>query len=333
MTPTPAATPDVSPTSGLLVEGLCKRYPGGTLANDEISLRVDPGEVFGLLGPNGAGKTTLVRQIIGLLRPTGGRIELEGEDLVAHPDRARELCSYLPQGALPLDSFRGSELVELVGRVRGGDRRAVRARAEQLLGALELEEWRGTFGHRLSGGVRRLLGFAMAAVWPGSLVILDEPTNDVDPLRRRLLWRQVRQLAGEGRAVLLVTHNVLEAEQSVDRLAVIDGGRILAQGTPSALKADQRGRLRLRVTLPAPGEVPAIPALGRGHVVLGRRLELLLDEADAPEALHWARVLLEQGRIEEYALAAATLEDVYVRLIGREDALDLNETGTGGGAS
>jgi ABC-2 type transport system ATP-binding protein len=320
---------DTGPT-GLLVENLQKRYASGKIANDRLSLRVDAGEVYGLLGPNGAGKTTLVQQIIGLLRPTAGRIELDGEDLVRWPDRAREVCSYLPQGTLPLDSFKGREIVELVGRIRGGDRRTVRARAAHLLRALELEEWSETLGHRLSGGVRRLLGFAMAAVWPGRLVILDEPTNDVDPLRRRLLWRQVRQLADEGRSVLLVTHNVLEAEQSVDRLGVIDGGHILAQGTPASLKADQRGRLRLRVVLPAPGDAVEPPRFGRGHVRLGRRLELLVEEADAPEALQWSRSLLERGAIEEYALAATTLEDVYVRLIGREDALDLNESVAGG---
>jgi len=213
----------------LVVRGLTKRYANGALANDRIDLHVHAGEVFGLLGPNGAGKTTLVKQIIGLLKPSAGSITLGREDFVANPDTARALCAYLPQGALPCRrsgckrSWNSSG--ESVGRCP-----AVRRRVDHLIAALELDEWRDTAGIELSGGTRRLAGFLMAAVWPAALVILDEPTNDVDPLRRRLLWRLIRQLAEDGSSVLLVTHNVLEAEQSVDRLAVIDKGRIVAMG-------------------------------------------------------------------------------------------------------
>jgi ABC-2 type transport system ATP-binding protein len=308
----------------LAVAGVRKRYAGGVLANDGLDLEIRQGEVFGLLGPNGAGKTTLVKQIIGLLAPDAGTITLDGHDLVADPALARRLCAYLPQGAMPIDSFRLGEVVELVGRIRGGDRRTVRRRAAELIAGLELDEWQDTMGVKLSGGVRRLVGFAMATVWPASLVILDEPTNDVDPLRRRLLWKQIRRLGEEGAAVLLVTHNVLEAEHSVDRLAVIDRGRLVAQGTPSSLKNDDRHGLRLQVNL-VPGvetsEEP--PDYVRRHIRLGRCWHLQIGEADAPEAIRWARGLTERGVADEYALGASTLEDVYIRLIGRQDALDL----------
>jgi ABC-2 type transport system ATP-binding protein len=310
----------------LVISRLSKRYAGGALANDGIDLEVQRGEVFGLLGPNGAGKTTLVKQIIGLLRPTSGSITLDGHDLVADPALARQFCAYLPQGALPIDSFRPCEVVELIGRIRGGDRRAVRRRAAELIEALELHEWVDTFGSRLSGGVTRLVGFIMAAVWPARLVILDEPTNDVDPLRRRLLWNQVRRLGAEGATVLLVTHNVLEAEQAVDRLAVIDQGRIVAQGTPSSLKIAERSLLRLQVNLTPGKDPPPPPDFARQHNRLGRRLHLQINESDATQAIRWARPLVESGVAEEYALGASTLEDVYIRLIGREDALDLNGT-------
>jgi ABC-2 type transport system ATP-binding protein len=313
--------------AALAITNLSKRYPGGLLANDRVDLRIGRGEVLGLLGPNGAGKTTLVKQIIGLLKPTSGSIVLDGHDLVADPALARRLCAYLPQGALPLSSFRPSEVVDLVGRIRGGDRRSVRRRAAELLEALELDDWTGTFGARLSGGVKRLVGFVMTAVWPVSLVILDEPTNDVDPLRRRLLWKQVRRLASEGSTVLLVTHNVLEAEQAVDRLAVMDHGRIIAEGSPASLRARSRHRLRLQLDLPPGADSPELPALVRDHVRLGRRLHLAIDEPDAVEAIHWARSLAEDGRAEEYALGGSTLEDVYIRLIGREDALELADRG------
>jgi ABC-2 type transport system ATP-binding protein len=306
----------------LSVDAVSKRFPGGLLANDHIDLTIEPGEVFGLLGPNGAGKTTLVKQIIGLLKPTSGSITLGEHDLVEDPALARQLCSYLPQGALPIGSFKPSEVIDLMGKIRGGDRRSVSRRAAQLIEALELEEWNNTIGVKLSGGVRRLVGFVMASVWPAPLVILDEPTNDVDPLRRRLLWQEVRRLGQEGAAILLVTHNVLEAEQAVDRLAVIDRGRIIALGTPSALKAEERDWLRLQINLAPGAGTPQFPEFVLRYTQLRQRLLLLIEEKDAADAIRWARTLMKAGLAEEYAVAAATLEDVYIRLIGREDALE-----------
>ncbi|MDX1382325.1 MAG: ABC transporter ATP-binding protein [Thermoanaerobaculia bacterium] len=307
--------------SGLEIRSLRKAF-GAVVANDDISLDVEPGEIYGLLGPNGAGKTTLVKQIIGLLKPSSGGIRLDGHDLVADPSRARRCCAFLPQGQLPIDSLRMGEAIELVGRIRGGDRSSVRRRTQELIEVLELEEWRGTIGMKMSGGVRRLVGFAMAAVWPARIVILDEPTNDVDPLRRRLLWQQVRDLGRQGVAVLLVTHNVLEAEHSVDRLAVIDRGRILAQGTPSSLKAADRGHLRLQLRLVPGCPEPELPDFTIRRVRLRSRLHMVVDEGRAGEAIEWARARMVEGVAEEYGLGATTLEDVYLRLIGREDALD-----------
>ncbi len=315
----------------LHIAQLSKRFRDGTLANDHLDLDLGPGEVFGLLGPNGAGKSTLVKQIIGLLRPTSGSIRLNGHDLVEDPATARRLCSYLPQGTLPIDSFTPDEIVELIGRIRGGDRQTVQERRDALFAALEIEQWRSTMGARLSGGVRRLVGFVMAVVWPAPLTILDEPTNDIDPLRRRLMWQEIRRLGDSGIAVLLVTHNVLEAEQAVDRLAVIDRGRILAQGTPASLKSADRGRLRLQLSL-APGtEAPEAPAFANATSRIGNRLRLLIAPDSAVDALHWSRDLVDAGRAEEFQLSAVSLEDTYLRLIGRGDALDVDpeETATG----
>ena len=174
---------------------------GATFANDHLTLHVEPGEVYGLLGPNGAGKTTLVKQVIGLLKPDSGALTLGPTDLVADPDAARQMCSYLPQAQMPINSFKAHEAIKITGMIRGGSADAVAARRNELIEALDIEEWRDTLGAKLSGGVKRLVGFAMVAVWPGRVVILDEPTNDVDPLRRRLLWEQVRRLGDEGVAV------------------------------------------------------------------------------------------------------------------------------------
>lgn len=313
-------TPAPTSTSGLEIHELEKIYPGDVVANDGLNLTIDPGEVFGLLGPNGAGKTTLVSQIIGLLRPTRGRITMNGVDLVQHPSIARRFCSYLPQANVPIDSLPMAKAVELMGLIRGGTPSSVRRRSDALLEGLEIAEWRAKLGSQLSGGVKRLAGFVMASVHPGRLVILDEPTNDVDPLRRRLLWRQVRGLAAEGIAVLLVTHNVLEAERSVDRLAVMDRGRIVAQGTPAALKKTGARGLRFEITLEPDADPPPLPPFAELRTRAGRRLRLRIGEADASRALDWAHGLTERRVVEDFEVGPATLEDTYLRLIGREDA-------------
>jgi ABC-2 type transport system ATP-binding protein len=295
------------------VDNLVKHF-GTVAANDGITLRVEPGEVYGLLGPNGAGKSTLVKQTIGLLKPTSGRITLGTHDLVADPDAARQLCSYLPQAQMPIDSFRLREAIELSGRIRGAEMAQVRRRTTELIDALELGEWSRILGTRLSGGVKRLVGFCMATIAPGHLVILDEPTNDVDPLRRRLLWDQIRALGAQGCSVLLVTHNVLEAEKAVDRLALIAGGRLVAEGTPSSLKAADRAEMRLQVMLVPGVETPALPAWSGSPVRVGNNLVTTIAEADAPSGISWAAGLIVAGVAEEYALGASSLEDAYIRL-------------------
>lgn len=285
-------------------------------ANDGISLEVTPGEVYGLLGPNGAGKSTLVKQVMGLLKPTSGSIRLGGYDLVADPTAARQLCSYLPQAQMPIDSFRAREAIEIAGRIRGGSANDVRERTDAMMADLEIEEWADTFGAKLSGGVRRLVGYAMATICPGPIVFLDEPTNDVDPMRRRLLWERIRAVALEGSAVFLVTHNVLEAEKSVDRLAVINEGHLIAQGTPSSLKAGDRGRMRLLIMLTPRAPDPVEPGFVVSSTRVGHNLATVIAEHDVSKAIQWAQDLIASNEAEEYALGATSLEDVYIRLTG-----------------
>ena len=305
----------------LRVEELTKQYRGGVLANDRLSLDVRAGEVFGLLGPNGAGKTTLVAQVLGLLKPTSGRILLDGVDVARFPQAAREACSYQPQGAAPLEGLTPVEAVELTGRLRGGDRATVRRRTSELLSALDLDPWRSRVVP-LSGGVARLVSFCMAAVHPVRLAVLDEPTNDVDPLRRRLLWEQVRRLADSGTGVLLVTHNVAEAERCVDRLAIVDHGRVQVSGTPAALKAALGGALRLEISLDGGRPSPTLPSYLSSPVVVGRRVVAQAALGDAGAAVTWARQAQESGVIAEFQLSPASLEDVYVRSVRPDEEDD-----------
>lgn len=312
----------------LEIEDLTKAYGKGARANDGISLSVEAGEVYGLLGHNGAGKTTLVNQVIGLLRPDAGSIHIDGHDVVADPGAARRACSIQPQATLPISGLTPNQAVELIGRLRGGRPADVRRRRDALFAALEIGEWAATDGAKLSGGVRRLVGFAMAAVTPGQLVILDEPTNDVDPVRRRLLWSQVRALGDEGAAVLLVTHNVIEAERAVDRLAILDHGRVIATGTPAQLKERVADDLRLELVLEPGASLTALPAFVLREVGSGQRHLATVAASAAAAAVGWAEAIKADGRVEEYRLGPATLEDVYVELVGRVDAL-----GNGNGAA
>jgi len=293
-----------------------KTYRGGVRANDGISLGVDAGEVFGLLGPNGAGKTTLVHQVLGQLVPDSGTIEIEGSDVVADPALARQLCSFQPQAAAPVEGLSPRQAIDIVGRIRGGARDDVRREAVRLLDALDMT----SIADRpvpLSGGLARLTGFCMAAVVPGRLVILDEPTNDVDPLRRRALWQLIRDLADGGAAVLLVTHNVLEAERCVDRLAIIGDGRLLATGTPAALKSGLGAPLRLECTLESP-EPPDLPTWLTVVGMNGRRLIAHVQLSDVNETMAWATAAQDARVLAEFALTPASLEDVYAAWIKPE---------------
>ncbi len=315
----------------LKIEDLCKSYVKGSLVNDHISLSVGHGEVFGLLGPNGAGKTTLVNQIMGLVKPNSGGIWVDGVDVVADPGYARQACSYQAQTQVPIMGLTSTQAIELVGRVRGGDARSVRTRAAELIKSLEMEEWAKKSADDFSGGMRRLVAFCMAAVVPGRIVILDEPTNDIDPLRRRLLWQQVRVLVGMGSTVLLVTHNVLEAERAVDRLAIIDRGRVVAAGTPGSLKENGGDNMRIELVLEPGAAIPPMPGFIHHTGTAGQRVIGRLAETDLAPAIQWASGLKEAGIAEEYSVGPITLEDVYLKAVGHSDAAEIlgKEAGNG----
>lgn len=317
----PAGDADVTRRSDALltVVDVVKAY-GEKRANDGISLQVAAGEVVGLLGQNGAGKTTLVNQVAGLAVPTSGTIRVDGCDPVAEPARARRLTSVMPQAHAPLTAVTPRQAIRVMARIRGMGKRDAATRTEELIEALDVAEWADTTGERLSGGIRRLTAFAMAAAGRARVVMLDEPTNDVDPVRRRRLWEQIRELARHGCAVLLVTHNVVEAERSVDRLVVIDAGRVVAEGTAAQLRSRAVGDLVLELTAATSADdLPSVP----GHVPVAgravrdqRRLVVPIEADAASAALKWGQQLRASGIVDEFALLPVGLEDVYLELVG-----------------
>ena len=294
----------------LEIRDLVKRYRNGTLANDRISLALRPGEIYGLLGPNGAGKTTLVRQVLGVLKPTSGTITLDGRDAVADPGFARASIGFLPQGQFDLLSLRVGELIDYSARLRGMSTADARRRRDELAGQLDLGPFLQTSMHAASGGVRRMAGFAAAIAAPARLLVLDEPTNDVDPIRRQLLWNAIGELGANGATVLLVTHNLAEAERFIDRLAIIDGGRIVREGTPGALRTLVTDKLRLELVLT--GAVTPHPALTREHADSGT---YLFDQRDLPAVSNWLTAVREAGFLSDFRIGPPTLDDIYAAVM------------------
>lgn len=309
----------------LEVKGVSKVFSGRgksrIVANDDLTFSLKEGEIFGLLGHNGAGKTTLVNQIIGLITPTGGEINLLGESVLKSPARARSICSLQSQSQLPLGFLTPAQAVTIMGKMRAGQRFDVKRRMERLFEKLDIGRWANTEGQRLSGGVRRLTAFCMAVIVPGNLVILDEPTNDVDPVRRRYLWQIIREITSDGTSVILVTHNVLEAEKAVDRVAILHQGKFLAKGTPSAVKNSVSNKMRLEVSLTNELSQIEIPPWAVSSQRKGTRLFFSLPQSAVLAAIDWARGQAEQGRIIDYSLSPTTIEDVYVELTSEKELL------------
>ncbi|MFJ5874217.1 ABC transporter ATP-binding protein [Streptomyces sp. NPDC093088] len=312
------------------VRDLVKTYPatrGGrgapatpeVRATDGISLDVRGGEIFGLLGPNGAGKSTLVRQVTGLMRPDSGSVELLGHDLVRHPERASRLLAHLGQESTALDELTVALAAETTGRLRGLAARDARAERDAVLEELGLTGLASRPLKKLSGGQRRLACVAAALVGRRPVLVLDEPTTGMDPVARRAVWAAVdRRRAEHGTTVLLVTHNVIEAETVLDRVAVLEHGRVIACDTPAGLKERVAGEVRVELVWrdTAPLHLPEVAALRGLAQETGRCWTLRL----APDAARAAVATVTGGAafaaLDDFTLATPSLEDVYLALGG-----------------
>jgi ABC-2 type transport system ATP-binding protein len=334
---TAAGTASAAREAVCTVRDLVKTYPvgrrgrlgrrvrgDGVRANDGVSLDVRQGEIFGILGPNGAGKSTLVRQLTGLLRPDEGTVDVLGHDLVRHPERAARLIGYLGQESTALDELTVALAVETTGRLRGLDLATARAERDAILDELGLDALASRPLRRLSGGQRRLACFAAVLVGERPVLVLDEPTTGMDPVARRAVWTAVdRRRADRGTTVLLVTHNVIEAETVLDRVAVIDQGRVIACDTPAGLKALVADEVRLELVWrqDAPLDVPEVADLQRHARCAGRRWTLRMDADRARAVVATVTSGPAFAALDDFTLATPSLEDVYLTLGGRGEGL------------
>ena len=305
-------------TPAIETTGLKKRF-GKTFAVDGIDLTVARGAVYGLLGPNGAGKTTTIRVLATLLRPDGGSARVLGHDVVAEAARVRESVSLTGQFASVDEDLTGHENLVLVARLLGFSWRDARARADELLAEFDLADAGGRQVRAFSGGMRRRLDIAASIVVTPELLFLDEPTTGLDPRSRNQVWDIVRAIAAAGTTVLLTTQYLEEADRLADRLAVIDHGRLIAEGTSRELKS-QVGGSALTARLASPERADDALALLRGvfgevHVAADGALSARVTrDALVPQAL---AALAGAGiTLAEFTVAQPTLDEVFFALTG-----------------
>lgn len=222
----------------IIVKNLKKAY-GTKTVTDDVSVTFYSGEIVSLVGHNGAGKTTFLNQLNGTVSSDSGTVYIHGVDITNNPNRARELVSSMPQFQVPIKGVTIKEAIECIGLLKGMKKSELNKSSKQLMDYLAIEKWQSTTGEKLSGGLQRLTSFAMTVVDTPSIIVLDEPTNDVDPFRRTLMWRYLRILANNGATVIIVTHNLFEVERYSDRYLMIDRGKIQKDVNVSDIKKER----------------------------------------------------------------------------------------------
>jgi ABC-2 type transport system ATP-binding protein len=300
--------------------GLEKSF-GETRAVCGVDLAVRRGSVYGMLGPNGAGKTTTIRMLATLLRPDGGEARVLGHDVVRDADAVRQVISLTGQLASVDEDLTGRENLILIGRLLGYGRAEAKARADDLLDAFGLADASGRLVKSYSGGMRRKLDIAASLVVTPELMFLDEPTTGLDPRARNQVWGIIRALAGTGTTILLCTQYLDEADQLADGIAVIDQGRVIAEGTPAQLKSSVgSGTLRIRLLDPEQRQI-AEPIIA---TAFSCEVHFEADPAalsapcgSADQAAEVVGELTRRGiEVANFSLGQPSLDEVFLALTG-----------------
>ncbi len=301
------------------IEQLTKIYKGSNKkANDEISLSIQEGEIFGLLGPNGAGKSTLVNQMAGLVRPTSGSIRLFGMDVLKSPQLIPDYVALQAQNTLALKDLYPEEALLYTAQLQGMNSANARIRAKALSQELGID----AFGKKrialLSGGQQKLVSLAVTFVGNRPIQIFDEPTNDLDPQVRHRVWDKLLALNKEGKTIIVVTHNVIEAERVLQRVGIINSGQLLAIGTPGTLKmrVDQRVRLELLLKREEANYDELLASLGEMHILTHQHRVVLCSREKLQDAINHVLAQIGLDQLDDFRILTPSLEDVYLQLGG-----------------
>jgi ABC-2 type transport system ATP-binding protein len=314
------------PPIAIEARGLARSF-GKTRALDGVDLRIEQGTVYGLLGPNGAGKTTTIRILATLLKPDRGTAKVLGHDVVSDAAEVRRKVSLTGQYASVDEELTGVENLVLVGRLLGLPWTQARTRAAELLEAFGLADAAGRLVRTYSGGMRRRIDIAASLVTIPEVLFLDEPTTGLDPRARNQVWELVRRIAAEGTTVLLTTQYLDEADRLAARLAVVDHGRVIAEGTSRDLKASV-GANAVHVRLGSAGQREAAVALvrrvlGDGVIPSGDGVVVAARIAHAGQAAEILAALSASAvDVVEFSVGTPSLDEVFLALTGRptEDA-------------
>jgi ABC-2 type transport system ATP-binding protein len=308
-------------TNAIETHGLMKDF-GATRALNGVDLQIRERSVYGLLGPNGAGKTTTIRILATLLRPTAGTATVLGHDVVRDAKIVRQKVSLTGQFASVDEDLSGHENLVLVGRLLGLTWRAARLRAEELLEAFGLAAAAGRQVLTYSGGERRRLDIAASLVAIPEILFLDEPTTGLDPRSRTQVWDLVRRIAAAGTTVLLTTQYLDEADRLAERLAIVDHGRVIAEGTSRDLKASV-GSNTLHVRLADPDQQPqareVVSAVLGGRVLPAGDASEVAARLESPAQAAAVLSALTDRRIEvaQFSVGSPSLDEVFLELTGR----------------
>lgn len=296
------------------IQNLTKRYPNQAQpANKGINLQIREGEIFGLLGDNGAGKSTLVRQMVNLLQPTSGSISLFGQPIGHNPRFVPTQIGYMPQDADALNMLTVGEALYFTAHLRGLNRYDAQQERDSLLALWQMEGLRDQYNLRLSGGQRRLLRLAVAMAGLLPVLILDEPTNDLAPQRRQMVWDILRQVNVErNTTILFITHDAIEAEKIIERVGILREGELVAVGRPRDLKAQIEQKLRLEIFC-SPQYTPTLATSKSSREVQPGHWLTWINRDEAGQIL----TQMDMSQIDDLRLYSATLEDLYVHYINQ----------------